>query len=319
MRALSFFLLALLAAGAAVPPARAEDAPYLAELKKRAASADLSADPYWRILLHVRTGITGKRSLIDDPKFFLSPSGKTDPAAELAATLDGLFDNTTEPFAFCRFPARYAWLAKKLEVDRARIPRPPPCPVQDNILNTIDGQSASMVYASGYVNSPASMFGHTFLRIDSRLATPLLAFAVNNAALTNPEDGGVAFTFKGMLGGYDGYYSVMPYYDKVREYANIDQREMWEYALNLTPGEVRLMLLHLLDLKDIAADYYFFDENCSYNLLFLLDAARPEARLTDTMDRFWVIPMDSARAVLEAGLVDNVVWRPSRAFRIRHA
>ena len=45
------------------------------------------------------------------------------------------------------------------------------------------------------------------------------------------------------------------------------------------------MLLHLLDLKDIATDYYFFDENCSYELLFLLDAARPEARLTDTMDR----------------------------------
>ncbi len=191
--------------------------------------------------------------------------------------------------------------------------------MQDNILSTIDGQSASMVFASGYVNSPASMFGHTFLRIEPRLGTPLLAFAVNNAALTNPEDGGVAFTLKGMLGGYDGYYSVLPYYDKVREYASIDQRDMWEYALNLTPAEVRLLLLHLLDLKDIAADYFFFDENCSYNLLFLLDAARPEARLTDRMDRPWVIPMDSARAVLEAGLADNVVWRPSRARRIRHA
>jgi hypothetical protein len=163
------------------------------------------------------------------------------------------------------------------------------------------------------------MFGHTFLRIDSRLGTPLLAFAVNNAALTDPEDGGVAFTLKGMLGGYDGYYSVLPYYEKVREYASIDQRDMWEYALNLTPGEVRLLLLHLLELKDIAADYFFFDENCSYNLLFLLDAARPEARLTDRMDRLWVIPMDSARAVLEAGLADNVVYRPSRARRIRHA
>ncbi len=61
------------------------------------------------------------------------------------------------------------------------------------------------------------------------------------------------------------------------------------------PGEVRLLLLHLLESRDIAADYFFFDENCSYNLLFLLDAARPEARLTDRMDRLWVIPMDSAR------------------------
>lgn len=318
MRALSFFLIAL-AAAAAVVPARAAGDPYLEELKAGAAAERLSDDPYWRILLHYRPWLPAARSLIDDPKFFLSPAGKTDPAAELAATLDGLFDSATEPYAFCRFPARYAWLNRKLGFDPTRIPRPPPCPAQDNILNTVDGQSASMVFASGYVNSPASMFGHTFLRIDSRLATPMLAFAINNAALIDPGDGGVAFTLKGMLGGYDGYYSVLPYYDKVREYASIDQRDMWEYSLNLTPAEVRLLLLHLLELKEIAADYFFFDENCSYNLLFLVDAARPEARLTDRMDRPWVIPMDSARAVLEAGLADNVVWRPSRARRIRHA
>ncbi len=66
-----------------------------------------------------------------------------------------------------------------------------------------------MVFASGYVNSPASMFGHTFLRIDSSLEnSPLLSFAVNYAALTDPKDGGIAFTVKGMLGGYKGYYSV---------------------------------------------------------------------------------------------------------------
>ena len=319
MRALFAFLLAILASAGAASHARAAHDAYLAELKERAVSLGLPADGYWRILLHVRPGIAGTRSLVDDPRFFLSPSGKTDPSAELAATLDGLFDNTAETPAFCRFPARYAWLAKTLGIDPTRIPRPPPCPEVDNILRTIDGQSADMVFASGYVNSPASMFGHTFLRIDSRLKSPLLSFAVNYAALTNPKDGGITFTFKGMLGGYQGYYSVMPYYDKVREYSNIDQRDLWEYSLNLTPDEVRRMLLHLVELKGIATDYYFFDENCSYELLFLVDAARPEARLTETMDRYWVIPMDTVRAVLGAGLVDNVVWRPSRALQIRHA
>src|SRR3972149_2350286 len=79
-------------------------------------------------------GVAGARSLVDDPRFFLSPSGKTDPAAELLATLDGLFDNTSAPAAFCRFPARYAWLAGKLGIDPPRIPRPPPWPGVDNIL-----------------------------------------------------------------------------------------------------------------------------------------------------------------------------------------
>ena len=319
MRALSLFLLALLGSWLPVSPALATDNAYLAELKEQAATRNLPGDLYWRILLHYRPGIAGSRSLVDDPRFFLSPSGKTDPAAELSATLDGLFDNTADPPYFCRFPGRYAWLARTLGIDPTRIPRPPPCPEVDNILRTIDGQSLAMVFASGYVNSPASMFGHTFLRIDSRLKSPLLSFAVNYAARTDPADGGLAFTVKGMFGGYQGFYSVMPYYDKVREYSNIDQRDLWEYSLNLTPDEVRRMLLHLIDMKDISTDYWFLDENCSYELLFLVDAARPEARLTETMDRYWVIPMDTVRAVIGAGLVDNVVWRPSRALQIRHA
>ena len=49
MRALSFFLLALLAAAAAALPARASGDAYLAELKGRADAAKLFADPYWRI------------------------------------------------------------------------------------------------------------------------------------------------------------------------------------------------------------------------------------------------------------------------------
>jgi len=317
VHALFLFLLVLPGTWAWVPSSDATDNAYLAELKGRANSLALHEDRYWRILLHVRPGIAGTRSLVDDPRFFLSPSGKTDPAAELSATLDGLFDNTTAPPFFCRFPGRYAWLVRSLGIDPTRIPRPPPCPEVDNILRTIDGQAVALVFASGYVNSPASMFGHTFLRIDSRQKSPLLAFAVNYAARTDPSDGGITFTAKGMFGGYQGFYSVMPYYDKVREYSNIDQRDLWEYSLNLTPDQVRLMLLHLIEMKDIATDYFFFDENCSYELLFLLDAADPEARLTETMDRYWVIPMDTVRAVIGAELVDNVVWRPSRAHRIR--
>jgi len=322
-RALFFLVCALPAVLTYVSSACASEVSYLDELKERAASANLSEDQYWRILLHYRPSITGHKSLIDDPKFFLSPQGKKDPEAELNATLAGFFDISADDVssdnaAFCRFPARYAWLSQKLGIDLSRVPPLVSCPVQDNILRTIDGPTVSMVFASGYVNSPASMFGHTFLRIDSALGEPLLAYAVNYAGLTDPNDSGVTFTLKGIFGGYDGFYSLMPYYDKVREYSNIDQRDMWEYSLNLGPEEVRRMLLHLLEMRGIASDYYFFDENCSYKVLFLLDAARPEARLTEKMDRFWVIPMDTVRATLDAGLVDNVVWRPSRSTNIRH-
>ncbi len=298
-------------------PARAADDAYLAELKAKALSLALHEERTWNVLLHYRSGILGFRSLVDDPLFFLAPEGKTDAKAELMATLDGLFDGTSVPPPFCRFPGRYAFLAERLGFDPARVPHPP-CPEVDNIVRTIGGQSATLVFASGYVNAPASMFGHTFLRIDSEYESPLLAFAVNYAAKVEEGEGAIKFTLKGLMGGYRGYYSVLPYYEKVREYANIDQRDMWEYRLNLTPDEVRRLVLHLLDLKGIATDYFFFDENCSYELLFLIDAARPEARLTETGEGYWVIPMDTVRASISAGLVDNVTWRPSRARLIRH-
>ena len=39
--------------------------------------------------------------------------------------------------------------------------------------------------------------------------------------------------------------------------------------------------MHTHEMDKIYSDYYFFDENCSYDLLFLLDVARPWIGLTD--------------------------------------
>src|SRR4051812_17891141 len=82
----------------------------VAEAKRR----HLADDPMWRRLVYYRSGLFGVRSEADGRAFFNSPSGKTNPEAELEATLRGLFDPQTPPGtvqpAFCRFPARRAWL-----------------------------------------------------------------------------------------------------------------------------------------------------------------------------------------------------------------
>ena len=54
--------------------------------------------------------------------------------------------------------------------------------------------------------------------------------------------------------------------------------------------------MHTYEMDRIYSDYYFFDENCSYDLLFLLDAARPSIGLTDQFP-LWVIPIDTIRKV----------------------
>lgn len=290
---------------------------YLTELKETAARRRLQDDRYWDILLFYKPAAGGRGSLIDDPKFFLAPGGKRDPGAELSATLDAMFDISLSPPVRCRFPARFEWLVETLPIDPARLPAPE-CPVLDNTLRAINPKSASLIFASGHMNAPASMFGHTFLRLDSAYESPLLSYAVNYAATINPKDSGISYAFKGIFGFYPGYYSILPYYEKVREYASMEQRDLWEYRTNLTGAEVRRMVLHVLEMQGIHADYYFLDENCSYDLLFLLEAARPSVTLTDRHKGFFVAPIETLRSVLAEGLIDNVAFRPSAARTIRH-
>ncbi|HJX14383.1 MAG TPA: DUF4105 domain-containing protein, partial [Candidatus Deferrimicrobiaceae bacterium] len=84
-----------------------------------------------------------------------------------------------------------------------------------------------------------------------------------------------------------------------------------------TEDDVRRMVLHVMELQGIYSDYFFFKENCSYDLLFLLEVAAPSARLTDRF-RGFTIPIDTLKAVRSEGLVSDPVFRPSQARKIRH-
>ncbi len=286
-------------------------------LVEAAAARGLAEDPYWRTLLHVRRGWFHERSLMDDPSFFLAEDGALDPWAEMEAELRALCQPPTpEPgqAPWCRFPARYAWLADRLGFDPARI-SPEGCPDLAEALDRLDPGGASLVFPAAHGGSPASMFGHTLVRIDPAGRSPLLAHAVNFAARTDPDDPAVVYALKGLTGLYPGYYTLQPYYEKVLQYADSEQRDVWIYRLNLTPDEARRLALHAWELKDRYARYYYLDENCSYQILFLLEAARPGVRLTDRYPA-WVTPLDTVEDVLAEGLVERVEYEPSMVRRL---
>ncbi|HKJ21759.1 MAG TPA: DUF4105 domain-containing protein [Gammaproteobacteria bacterium] len=313
--ALAWLILWPVAACAAAGTA----APYAKQLMARARHAALAERPRWHALLHYRANriLPGVTSEVDSPGFFLAPHGKTDPAAELDATIASFFAppprdaDTQHPQ--CRFIARYHWLKAQLHFDPARLPERP-CARFHKWLNALNPKSVTLIFPTAYLNNPSSMFGHTLLRIDAKGQgdqTRLLAYAVNYAASTG-RDGGVLFAFKGLFGWYPGVFSVAPYYLRVREYNDIENRDIWEYRLNLSEAEIRFMLMHLWELRRSFFYYYFFDENCSYHLLGLLDVARPGLGLTDRF-RGWVIPAETVRTIVkQSGLVERVVYRPSR-------
>jgi hypothetical protein len=292
---------------------------YLSRLLDTSKKLDLHQERYWEILLHYKKGFRGIESLIDDPKFFLSTKGKIDPGAELEATINFFFQefNKEEEFLKCRFPARYEWLKEKLNVDESKLPTVS-CTEFDDALSKVDPRSAVLVFPAAYMNSPASMFGHTLIRLDSTYESKLLSYSVSYAATTD-DTNGLAFAFKGIFGYYPGNYSILPYYDKVKQYNNMDQRDIWEYELDLTEEEVRRMFFHIWELKDIYSDYFFFffDENCAFELLFLLESARPSLNLTGDFF-YWVIPVDTIKVVNKSNIVKTVKYRPAISTRIKH-
>jgi hypothetical protein len=314
------FTLLILLCIALPPVANAEDQSYLQQLIQSARQQHLQQRPEWHKLLHYKPGLLpgSFKSQVDAPDFFFANDGKTDPGAELEATLAAFF----KPFpadpedrhlhAQCRFIARYTWLKQQLGFDAARLPEHE-CKRFEEWMTALNPQGVTLIFPTAYINSPASMFGHTLLRVDARgqnEQTRLLAYAINFGANTG-NDGGLLFAMKGLLGGYPGYFSVLPYYLKVREYSDMENRDIWEYHLNLTPAETHTMLLHAWEMRGIWFDYYFFDENCSYHLLSLIETARPDLELTDHFGA-WAIPSDTVRVVEKTGLVDKVVYRPSR-------
>lgn len=261
----------------------------------------------WHLLLHVKEG----ESEIDDPGFFLSSQGAFNPKAELHALIDRLYDNngTENNATACRFPARTAWITQELSL--TDLPKAS-CPKYDNFMRNMDPHSVTFVFADAHINSPASMFGHTFLRIDSTKESKLLSHAISYAAGVNSKtENGIVFAIKGLLGGYRGLYSLTPYYEKLKEYKNVEQRDIWEYPLNLTPDEVKRMVMHIWELRSSYSMYYFFDENCSYHMLWLLEIARPAVHLREYY-YYPVIPPETVFAVANEGLIEAYQYRPSK-------
>lgn len=300
-----------------VPRALAQT-PGWAALQARAANLHLADDPQWHALLHyIPSSLGGVHSTADAPWFFLARDGKTNPAAELNATLSAFANNAViaakDELAACAFIGRYRWLSSRLSLPE------PQCPRFAAWRARLQPHRVTLVFPSAYLNNPSSMFGHTLLRVDAAEQTEqtrLLAYAVNFGADTG-GDGGALFAVKGLTGMYPGTFSVAPYYELVKKYSALENRDIWEYQLNLTADETERLVEHLWELRGVYFDYYFFDENCSYHLLALLDAARPHARLTQDFPA-WAIPADTVRAVVARGMVANAVYRPAHRTVLQH-
>ncbi len=241
----------------------------------------------------------------------MSPQGAHDPLKELIATIDA-FNQKKNPdhlkwHAQCAYPARKILIERKLAIKFPDVK----CEDYTWWKNRINTHSISIVFSSYFATNPASMFGHTLLKFNTKKKeSSLTDFSLNFAADTQ-GDGGISYIIGGIFGGYTGMFYTDPYYLKVNEYAQGESRDLWEYKLDFTSSEIEILMAHIWELKtNTYFDYYFFDENCSYMLLKILEAAKPNWELSKGFF-LYAMPVDTIKRLKEVDGIQEVTYRPS--------
>ncbi|TNF37780.1 MAG: DUF4105 domain-containing protein [Gammaproteobacteria bacterium] len=287
--------------------------PLLQSLLQRAEALQLHKHADWHNLLHYKSHVLGGvYSQADDARFFLAINGQRDAHAELMATLTAMVNDEDSR---CRFPARLHWLDSQLHfMTQLSTTQCTEFELWRDKLNT---QQITLVFPAMYLNNPASMFGHTFLRLDQPGKSGLLSYTLSYGAQADPQDNALQYVINGLTGGYKGVFSVQPYYETVQAYGDIEHRDIWEYTLNLTHTEVDQLIRHAWELRQIHFDYYFVHENCSYRLLSLLDVARPGSNLTHEQLSLYALPVDTVRLVEQADMIANSHYRPAITSRLK--
>ncbi|MDR1691265.1 MAG: DUF4105 domain-containing protein [Rickettsiales bacterium] len=291
-------------------------------------------DPMWVALLHYKTvNINSFRSTITDKEFFLAEDGNKNLRSEMIATVKGFFEEKVEEkeqdrkfkggyeskilrqHPQCAFIARYEWLDSKLNISKSL--KKQKCFEFKKWHKDFDGKSMTMVFASNYISNPASMFGHTFLRVDKDKENTFNSETINYAAITSQNPTALGFALSGFFGGYPGIFTFTPYYEKIKSYGTVDNRDLIEYNLNLSEKEVDFFVKHIWELSYLYSDYYFINHNCSSFLIDLLNVIRPEMKLSEELG-LAVLPSKTVRMVIDNKMVEDVKFRPSMQNKIKN-
>lgn len=269
-------------------------------------------DDAWLKLLYYEKNGDQYRSLVENDEFFLYEKGQENPKLEFDESVRIFNDVNSDKK--CQFPARFE-LLKKMGVVKGNLDR---CREFLQFVDDLQAKSITMLFTNAYMSNPSSLFGHTLFRIDTlRKGSQLLAHGANFGADTGDENG-VLYALKGLWGGYYGTFGIKPYYDVINLYNNIENRDIWEYELNLDDEEKDMFVKHIWEMRNAKIRYYFANQNCSYILLLTLEAIKPELNLRDNFS--WkVLPIDTLKEVngIE-GLIKVANYRPSRQSKLKY-
>ena len=272
-------------------PAPARASP-LTEALQAVAKLDLAHHPTWLKLLHFEGRLPDSVVLTDD--FFLSPGGRSDPQAELHATLEAYFlpwKQDADEHPRCRFPARYYWLSRQLSLPGYTL-KEPHCQRLSKWALLDRVKSVSLLLVSGYLGNPASTFGHALLKLNTDSSDDdygLFDLTLNYGALIPENENALRYVARGLFGGYEAGFSDRYFYTQDIVYSHTEFRDIWDYRLALSDHQRTLLILHIWEIIGRKFVYYFLTRNCAFRLAGLVDLVVDD--LVIERARLWYLPV----------------------------
>lgn len=271
------------------------------EYLARAQSLNLANQEKWLRLGHYEKTLFGNKSAFAGP-FFISAEGARNPSAELERSIVAFLEPSAEDLARykmppqCFFRARFNWLKRELGFPQSLVQA---CPERDEWKRRLNARAVTVIFAASDMGTATSSFGHIFLKLinPENAGKELIDYGLNYAAAANKNDG-ILYAVKGLFGYYRGSFSLLPYHQKIREYTNVEGRDIWEFPLNLNDEQVSELVDHLLELEGSSAPYYFLSNNCSYEVLRLIEAVLPELDAAKHLP-WYVLPIDTLKHISE--------------------
>lgn len=231
-------------------------------------------DDFWLKIMHYEGKRGSYENRVTNKDFFFTDIDSNEPIREYRRQFEFFSKKTftdTDIKTICKFPMRSKYFSRKLKrpISLAK------CKdfIEWKIL--LDFSHIKFVYASSFPNNPASMFGHTFIVLSKNNEKMNLdSIAISYMARAEQQDAGPIYMYKGLTGGYRGYYEISRFYDVLKLYQKQEDRNLWYFDLDVSKEQKENLISLLWEAKSsLYKPYLFFDKNCSYELLSLLYAA----------------------------------------------
>ena len=280
------------------------------KLLEQAFNKNLQQSHIWRNLLHInnnKASIYNSNFLLSYPNFTLKK--------EFSKTLKSFFNRNKldDTHTICKYPARYLWIKNNLNLTDSDFPKVN-CKSLKKYKALTSSEHINLVFVSENINSPSSMMGHVFFKISGKnkknhITNNSVSFFTVINSINLPS-----LMVKSLLTGMQGYFILKPFHKDIDRYLKKENRNLWEYELELNKETRELIYLHFWELKDINIKYLFTGFNCATIVSNMLAIS---SKKYAKQSRLWLTPKDVIKDSKKYGLIKSTHFSPAEDWYLK--